>query len=271
MTVPTMNVGLATVLPGAASFKFENNVNPTYRGRVVVGDNDIRLAFIKDLDSKQLANELLAAALATGAGLPIPRPYLGFVPEGDLSLSAAPASADGSGRYVFVSVDAQTPAIWQCYDQADPTAYEDACRRLGVWSKTGLMYGFDSWIANTDRHQGNLLFEGDNVYLIDHGHAFAGPTWTVADLDPGKIFSNKLRDWLTPHIAQDQREQKLAEAMSLSSLANDNSLTEASSASNFGQFLDASEGPALVSFLKDRGQQLEPIVADALQTKVGVA
>lgn len=144
MTIPSLNVGLARVMPGAEAFKFEDNVNPTYRGRLLVGDDDIRLGFIKDLDSKQLANELLASALALAAGLPVPEPYLAFVEDGDLPIKAAPKSADGSGHYVFASVDAQTPALWQCYDVKDETAYDDACMKLATWAKTGLMYGFDS-------------------------------------------------------------------------------------------------------------------------------
>lgn len=269
MTVPSLNVGLATILPGAEPFKFENNVNPTYRGRFLIGGDEIRLGFIKDLDSKQLANELFASALAIAAGLPVPKPYLGFVANGDLPIKAAPIAANGDGHYVFASADAQTPALWQCYDAADETAYDDACRKLAAWAQAGLMYGFDSWIANTDRHQGNLLFEGSKVYLIDHGHAFAGPNWQVADLIPEEIFSNKIKQWLTPYIPDGRKAKLLAEAMAVASLANDNLLGEAGGGSNFANFLGDGEGSALVNFLKARGPHLAPIIADALDTAVG--
>lgn len=271
MTVPNLTVGLARVLRGAEPFKFEHNINDTYRGRVLVANNEIRLGFIKDLDSKQLANELLAASLAMAAGLPVPQPFLGYVAAGDLPVMKAPSSADDNGRYVFVSLDAETPALWQCYNENDESAYNAACKKLVEWAQTGLLYGFDSWIANTDRHQGNLLFEGDRVYLIDHGHAFAGPAWKVGDLVPAAHFTNKLKLWLTEHIPHDDKEKLLAAAMAVATLANDNTLQEAQDGSKFGQFLTEIEVPALVKFLKARSAHLQPLVADALGTDSGVA
>jgi hypothetical protein len=58
-------IQLATVLPRAEPFK-EGNVNETFRGQVLLGDRKVRGAILKDLDPRQLANELLVSALARG-------------------------------------------------------------------------------------------------------------------------------------------------------------------------------------------------------------
>jgi len=68
-------IQFATVLPGAKAFK-EGNVNDTYRGQILLADGTVKSAVIKDLDQKQLANELLASVLAHAAALPTPDAYL---------------------------------------------------------------------------------------------------------------------------------------------------------------------------------------------------
>jgi hypothetical protein len=68
-------VRLATVLAGAQPFN-EGNVNDTYRGQILEEEGNTRVAIIKDLDERQLVNELMASALAKAAGLPVPQPYL---------------------------------------------------------------------------------------------------------------------------------------------------------------------------------------------------
>ena len=56
-------IQLATVLPGAKAFR-EGNVSETFRGQILLADGSVRSAVIKDLDQKELSNELLAAVLA---------------------------------------------------------------------------------------------------------------------------------------------------------------------------------------------------------------
>lgn len=102
-------VGLATVLAGARPFK-EGNVNDTFRGQVLTHDGDTRAAIIKDLDARQLANELMGAALANAAGLPVPQAYLAMADPARLAASKGPEMAGGS-RLLFASTDADTPPV----------------------------------------------------------------------------------------------------------------------------------------------------------------
>jgi hypothetical protein len=52
------------------------------------------------------------------------------------------------------------------------------------WSKVSDTIAFDDWVANQDRHLGNILVEGKNkVFLIDHGNLPVKLQWTCSDLD----------------------------------------------------------------------------------------
>ena len=172
----------------------------------MLGDGTIKSAIIKDLDPKQLANELMVApALADAAGLPIPGAHLAMVPLGIMTATKGPTLPDGA-RLVFGSADVLTPPVAQLYHGQGATAQTKVRKRLAEWDGVGGLYGFDSWIANTDRHERNLLFSGDKeAWLIDHGHCFTGPNWTPERLDPEKNYSNKLKGWLTPVMSDGRR------------------------------------------------------------------
>lgn len=87
---------------------------------------------------------------------------------------------------------------------------------ITVWPPLGRLYGFDAWIANVDRHAGNILFGSRaDAWLIDHGHAFTGPAWTSQELDPKASYRHRLKDWLTEHLTQAGRETRAMQAGAL--------------------------------------------------------
>ena len=100
-------VRLGLVLAGATPFKADN-INDTYRGAVLLDDGE-RTAIIKDLEPKELANELLGAAIGTLLGLPIPPAVLAFASADRLAASKGPILNDG--RLVFASVDVGQPQV----------------------------------------------------------------------------------------------------------------------------------------------------------------
>jgi hypothetical protein len=70
-------VGLARVLAGARSFKDQGiaNLSDTYRGQILIGQSEVRQAIIKDIPVREIANEVLTAALALAISLPVPLPF----------------------------------------------------------------------------------------------------------------------------------------------------------------------------------------------------
>jgi hypothetical protein len=244
-------IQLATVLPGAEPFK-ESNINETFRGQVLLGDGSVRGAILKDLDPQQLANELLVSVLARSAGLPTPDAYLALVRGGDLPVVLGPALPDGN-RLVFASVDVKVPNI--TFRARGGTADEQ--RRLIdeilEWAGVGSLYGFDAWVANVDRHPGNLLFGGkEQVWLIDHGHCLSGPTWTPEDLKEDGDYNNRLTEWLTARMNLAQKKKRSSEANKLAIDLRSIDVNDATLASHVRALLPPAHVAAATSFLKGR-------------------
>jgi hypothetical protein len=79
---------------------------------------------------------------------------------------------------------------------------------INQWKHLDQTIVFDEWIANTDRHEGNLVYEpvSKSYWLIDHGRALGGMPPAFIDLsDSGMRCSNQLLNGLTPHLNHDYR------------------------------------------------------------------
>ncbi len=260
-------VQLATVLKGAKPLA-EKGVNDSFRGQLMLVDRTIKSAIIKDLDAKQLANELMAAALAHAVGMPIPGAHLAMVPSGVMPAKKGPSLPSGE-RLVFGSVDAQTPPVAQLYHGQDATVQRKIRERLVEWDGVGGLYGFDSWIANTDRHERNLLFSGDKeVWLIDHGHCFTGPAWTPENFDPAKVYPNKLKSWLTPIMSATRRTAVASEAAKVPEKLEGLDLKKVGELNHVLDVLNRGDFDALVSFLTDRIVYVPRLTANALDLVV---
>ena len=262
-------VQLATVLRGVQPLA-EKGFNDSFRGQLMLGDGTIRAAIIKDLDPKQLANELMVAALAHAAGLPIPGAHLAMALPGAMTANKGPTLLDGV-RLVFGSADAQTPPVAQLYKGKDATVQAKVRQRIAEWDGVGSLYGFDSWVANTDRHESNLLFSGDKeVWLIDHGHCFTGPNWTPANFDPAREYANKLKGWLTPAMSESRRATVAGLAATLPENVKDLDLEKIGEINHVMGILDRGEFDALVAFLKARNSHVPRLAAAALNINLAV-
>jgi hypothetical protein len=204
---PTSSIQLARVRAGAKLFKDLSiaNISDTYRGQILIGPNEVRTAIIKDIPLRELANELLAAALGSALSLPVPPAFIAVASQTNLPAKNAPKL--GGLSLVFASADVGSPSVAQLMSSAknDPAAIRAIITSLMQSGCLGDLYGFDSWTANIDRHVGNLLFAAGRSWFIDHGRCFTGHQWTTAHLDASAIFRNRLKDWLTPQLSQADR------------------------------------------------------------------
>ncbi|HEY4848827.1 MAG TPA: HipA family kinase [Methylocella sp.] len=245
-------IQFATVLPGAKGFK-EGNVNETFRGQILLANGTtVKSAVIKDLDKKQLVNELLASVLAHAAALPTPDAHLALVRASDLVVNKAPRLADGN-RLVFASVDVKMPNITFRAKGASPDELKQLFKDITEWGDLGHLYAFDSWVANIDRHPGNLLFGNKSeIWLIDHGHCFSGPAWQPDDLNPHAEYRNRLSEWLTCHLKFDQKNKRSSEVKQFIKLIACLDLSDCSKKSRIEGLIPADEIDAVEVFLKDR-------------------
>lgn len=257
------DIELATVLLGATAFD-ENNVNDTFRGQVLTSSGDVRHAIIKDLNLVQLCNELIAHSLAREIGLPIPDCYLGLARPEVLAVSRAPATSNFD-RLVFVSVDVKVPNVTYRLTGSDVAGKRALFDQIAKWGDLGHLYAFDTWIANVDRHCGNLLFGGpDEFWLIDHGHCFTGPNWEADQLDPDSEYRNRLSEWLTGQLSLDQKKRRATEVRKFGTEIQGYDATGASKNSRIVDLLPLQEVNALKEFIEKRTVRVSGHASKAL-------
>ena len=146
-------IRLGALLPG--SVLVGDGINRAQRGVARTARGDVP-AIVKIVPPRELAVELLCAALGRHLGLPVPEPLLISVPGAGLA---------------FGSADAGHPSLRHLLaNDADVRVLE----RLQNWTKLESAASFDDLIANPDRHIGNVLYDGEGQFwLIDHGLALA--------------------------------------------------------------------------------------------------
>jgi len=151
-TVPT--IGTARLLIGAVTFKDAGiaNLGDTYRAQILTKEG-VRNAIVKDIPMRELAYELMAAALAFELSLPVPPAYLVAADKSVLATKHAPK--DGDESFLFGSVDLKSPSVAQIVNTKlglDVAALRRVIDALVLSGRLGNLYGFDAWSANIDRH-----------------------------------------------------------------------------------------------------------------------
>lgn len=135
-------------------------INQAVRGIVRTAEQDVT-AYVKVLaSSREVLVEVACAVIARQAGLPVPKPLLVFVPEhlGGPALAYGSEAVGQRDLGVFIAAGRLT----------------EIRERLGRWPALVKAACFDEWIANCDRHERNLLFDGGSEFwLIDHGLAIS--------------------------------------------------------------------------------------------------
>lgn len=133
-------------------------INDAFRGVVRTSSGDVT-AYVKKLaTSREVLVEIACAVLARQLDLPVPQPLLVHIPKhmGGPELAYGSVTAGHGDLSAFVETG-QLQAIWDQL-RAWPSLVKAAC--------------FDEWIANCDRHQRNILYDGrGEFWLIDHGLA----------------------------------------------------------------------------------------------------
>jgi hypothetical protein len=139
-----------------------DGIRGAVRGIVRLGEGSVE-AFVKILDAREVLVECVCALLGRARGLNVPEPLVVLVPGAYLS--------DGADKVGFGSVAVAHGSLRPWMANVGDAA---VLRRLRAWAGLVPAACFDEWIANPDRHAGNILFDGkDEFWLIDHGLAIA--------------------------------------------------------------------------------------------------
>ncbi|MEY9884975.1 HipA family kinase [Bradyrhizobium sp. USDA 329] len=202
------SIGKGRLLLGATAFKDAGipNLGDTYRAQILTA-NGVRAAIVKDIPLRELANEIMAATLASALGLPTPPAFIVAATESVLVTRYAPKVDKVS--FLFGSADLSSPSVAQIINTKmglDLAALRRVIDALVKSGRLGSLYGFDAWAANIDRHPGNILLAFDALpWLIDHGRCFTGQNWVPNDLVADRSFVSRLKGWLTPKLSASQK------------------------------------------------------------------
>jgi hypothetical protein len=264
---PIAKIGRGRLLLGATAFKDAGiaNLSDTYRAQILT-ENGVRSAIVKDIPVRELANELMAAVLATELGLAVPPAFIVVASEKVLVTKHAPKIDKTS--ILFGSADLSSPSVAQIVntkaglDQAALQRIVDALAKSG---RLGNLYGFDAWSANIDRHIGNILLAfGALPWLIDHGRCFSGHNWAQADLVADRLYTSRLKSWLTPKLTAVQKTEYVAGAKALAAQIATVDVRQVGSSNGLNELYGDTDFNALVTFLCDRVVHTERIAADTL-------
>lgn len=257
-------VELGNVVPGAQILEANDlGVNETFLGSIRTATEEHR-AYIKVLDDKQLVNELLACVLGRSMGFPVPEGFLLQARSSDLPDSIKLKQKPGQEQFVFGSKASGAPSLYQRFNKDWPSAIEFLKKnRFERWSDVTV---FDDWIANGDRHAGNLLIEpGNKIWWIDHGHGFTGPKWTENDLDCEKMYKNQIASHIAQSLTSKEKTELINKVQELSGIMEGLALQDVEVASHIGRLLAISDLEAIVRFVAERVAFLHPIMQERLQ------
>lgn len=242
-------IRLANVVPGVAAVdSSEKGVNETFVGLIQTSSAQLR-AYIKVLDARQLVNELICTTLGRSVGLPVPEGFLVRASATDLPESGILAKHGGEAL-IFASADVGRPSLKRRLTEGGAQFLDGLLATWKQWDDASI---FDEWIANPDRHPGNLLIEGpDKVWLIDHSHALTGPGWTAADLVPERTVRNQVADNCFPRLTLPERMAVRAKAAQLSGVFGLVSPDSVLAACYATQLLGPSDLEAVRTFVGER-------------------
>ncbi|ENE2730579.1 TPA: hypothetical protein UM350_004339 [Stenotrophomonas maltophilia] len=156
-------------------------INDAVRGVVRTSSGDVE-AYVKRLaSSREVLVEVACAVMARQLDLPVPQPLLVYVPEhmGGPYVAYGSVAAGNGDLSAFIEGGQLQVILDQL--RAWPGLIKAAC--------------FDEWIANCDRHERNILYNGiGEFWLIDHGLA-VNAALPVDELAPQNIlFDVAVRD-----------------------------------------------------------------------------
>jgi hypothetical protein len=154
-------------------------INETYLGWIEVNGDRLR-AYVKFLTPWEIFNEALGSLLCQQVGLPTPKPYLVLVSRSDYPLSHIFQTIATDQILAYASTALSANSLARHVHLKEAPAIREL---LSAWTEWPDVLMFDQWIANPDRHTGNLLVGAPGVLLlIDHGLCFNRRDWNPTQL-----------------------------------------------------------------------------------------
>ena len=258
LSIPKLKV--AILLPGATAVS--DGACDNWKGTLRTEEGHDCVAYVKMLPNNQTYTEVISALLAHALTLPMPSVYLVQVEKSVLPDSKEWGPSE-SKRYAFATEDVRQPSFAQ-FVRSDNTMMS----KLKSWTYFHKTAVFDEWIANKDRHNGNLLYAGNGEFwLIDHSHALTGPKWDPRTItaDSLKAVANQLIDATGPHTAEEKKDFEL-EAERESIRYSKISLKTISTDDVISKVFDATTTDAVQTFMTKRASAVIDLICNRIGT-----
>ena len=253
--MPTVTpVELATLVSSTGRVELGNKCE-VWRGQVLTQAGKFVEAYVKHLPPRAILVECVASLIGRCLSLSIPRPLLVKVhaaqlPGIDLTHT--------TGGILFGSEDAEYPSLQQV------VKVKDIYEKLLKWPAALEAGCFDEWIANPDRHHGNILYGGSNSFtLIDHSHAIATTQDSLKPVSQNTfltLLAPPNNDELSRKRLLRKANQKLPDFLRLSL----DEWEELTMANNYARPEHAKE---IIKFLQDRLSVLSVLIGHQLGNK----
>ncbi|WP_332852674.1 HipA family kinase [Duganella sp. S19_KUP01_CR8] len=259
-----MSLETAYLLPGAYLLKGdETGFFETYRGVIETPTGKVS-AYVKLVGNTTLANEVVSTLLGRGAGLPIPKGYFVHVSAQDYPESKFLKGQRLLSTIAYGSTNANALSFTRQFHIINDDDEADAFVRLfPLWPTWRDAVVFDEWIANCDRNVGNLLIGADNeVWLIDHSHAFTGPNWQGCMLRSGAYTKNRVAEHVGRCVTIKEKYSLGKHVNNLAGKFKQLQVSEIIDASGVNHLLSDVDVQALKRFLSERIELLPAKIAN---------
>jgi hypothetical protein len=238
-------------------------INETYRGWIEVDGARLQ-AYVKFLRPWEIFNESLGSVLCQLVGLSTPRSFLVVVDRDDYPSPGLFPDPQIRQALAFASQAMPGEALSR---RMSLTALPALRALVDEWKEWPDVLVFDQWIANPDRHTGNVLMGAPGeFYLIDHGLCFYRQNWSPEEiLASVSIVTTRLwTDFLQNTVAMQNRLDATRRILAAAAIQTTVNLSAAMSFTKTQQFIPAINLAALVQFLELRRTSAPHIVSSAI-------
>jgi hypothetical protein len=207
----TAFIGIGHFLPGGSLLpEGIKGVTDTYLGMIELESGCVR-AYAKIIHPWFVFNEVLGSLLCQLSGLKTPRPYLALVQRDDYPEARIFAETGAPLALAFATEAMPQGSLTRHISLNTAQALRQLVSQWVGWPHVLV---FDQWIANPDRHGGNLLVGAPGeIYLIDHGFAFLRRNWQpeFAETARTMVTARLWKDILSKVITTPQRIEATAQ------------------------------------------------------------
>lgn len=243
------------------------NDGETYKAEMIDAEGTPVTGYVKlSLDPRKIIAELTAAQVGRALGMKIPRPYVVLLDTADLTEEFDSSYANQGVMACFASQQAGSRSY--SLERALRNPSLALARAVEKQFDLDGTIALDEWIANDDRHLGNIIYSPgrQEFWLIDHGRALTGSWWELWGLeDPSLPVRNLLVDSSVSEWDEAVRNRILERAHLVVNKCATLCLDDLDKDGHFAKIDPATDRQEIIDFLRDRIHHTVPLLCNRLQ------